>query len=110
MPSTLGLRRGIQRRTLFQEHRDQRPVHFVGQVLPLNELWAAGEGDGLIGWNHFVENGLEGVTEPLAGFLPIRQRCHGILHGKNENRSPQPIVPAARKPYPQKLSRTPDYG
>jgi len=95
--SAIGMGRGIQRGAFFQKHRDQGSVDFIGQVFPLDELASAGQGNRFIRWHHFVENRFKGVTEPLACFLPIRQRWHGILHEKSENRPPQPIVPPNRK-------------
>jgi hypothetical protein len=75
---------GFQGRTFFKEHGNQGPIHFVSQVFPLNKLASPRQGHRLIVRNHFVENRLKNLTEPLASFLPIRQRSHGILHAKGQ--------------------------
>jgi hypothetical protein len=75
----VGLRAGRQGRTFFQEDRHQCAVHFVAEILPFDEL-AARQRHRLISGDHLVEDGLKDLAETFTRLLPIRQRCHKLLH------------------------------
>jgi hypothetical protein len=71
--------RSFQCRPLFKKDRDDCPLHFISQLFPIDEL-SSWQWRCLIFGNHLVHNRLKNLIEPFAGLLPIRQRCHGILH------------------------------
>ena len=104
--AAIGLGRRLQRRSLFEKHRNQGAIDLVGQVLPLDELFPR-QRHRFIRGNHFVEDGLKDLTEPFTGLLPIRQRRHGLLDefkGSHHNLLyPTRVIPARRKRHAPQL-------
>jgi hypothetical protein len=70
---TIGLRCGIQRRSLLQKQWNHGPGQFIALIFPFDEL-AARQRHRIVGWNHLVEDGLKNLAEPFTSLLPIRQR------------------------------------